>query len=161
MTSAHSADDPRRGQDGRTPCPSNPPVWSDQCLARIGRISGTGGTADSDPHTLTRRYGPRYLRGQPALDQMHRGGGLYDATLLLGAGILGADGHNHFRLRGNDFQPLGAIFTNADHVTTPARTDNAVRLNHYFDTFQMVWQITQVALCGFALLARLGHLDGV
>jgi hypothetical protein len=92
---------------------------------------------------------------------MHRDGGLHDAALLLGAGILGTAGHNHFRLGRNDLQTLGAIFTNVDHVTTPARTDNPVRFDNHFDAFKMVRQIAKVALRRFVLLARPGALKGV
>jgi hypothetical protein len=84
------------------------------------------------------------FRWQTALDQMHWCQSLHNAALLVRAGVLGADGHNHFGLSGHNFQPLCAVFADTHHVATSAGADDAVRLNDLFNALQMLSQIAKV-----------------
>ena len=88
---------------------------------------------------------------QGALDQAGGRRCLGDPFLAGPAGILRPHGDDHPKLRGNDVEPLGAIFADANHLAATARAECALGLDYFLDPRQVGRQMTDVALCGRAL----------
>ena len=80
---------------------------------------------------------------QGALDQAGGRRCLGDPFLAGPAGILRPHGDDHPKLRGNDVEPLGAVFADANHLAATARAECALGLDYFLDPRQVGRQMTR------------------
>ena len=79
------------------------------------------------------------FRRQPSLDKASRGWSLNDTVSAGTARVLGATGDNDTELRRDHIKPLGDILANAMQASA-AVASQAFRLDHLFDTGEMLWK---------------------